>query len=282
MATRALVLGGGGTVGIAWELGVAAGLLAEGVDLRNADLFVGTSAGSVVGSLLATGLDPQVLVQFQLQEASEAEAAMPALDTAAIAAIFQKWESVAEMTEPLRREIGQMALKAKTPPEAMWLGVFENLLPGLTWPERALKLTAVNAETGAFQVWDKDSGVTLIPAVASSCTVPGMFPPVSIGEARYVDGGVRSVTNADLAQGYDQVVLIAPLAQEGRIGHRQLMAEAEGLRAAGAQVEIVRPDAAALAAFGPNVMDARFRAAGAREGVRQGREGAAMIGKVWA
>src|SRR6478752_1454482 len=170
----ALVLGGGGITGIAWELGLLAGLAEAGVDLSSADLVVGTSAGSVVGAQLTSGDHPA-----------------------------------------FRRRIGALALAAekagRTPSEQERLDVIGARLISPEWPERPFAVTAVDAETGEFRTFDRSSGVPLVSAVAASCAVPGVYPPVSIGGRRYIDGGMRSAANADLAKGYDRLVVLAPI-----------------------------------------------------------------------
>lgn len=83
-------------------------------------------------------------------------------------------------------------------------------LPAADWPERDLRIPAVDAVTGEVVIFTRDSGVTLVDAVTASCAVPGIWPPASIGDHRYVDGGVRSSANADLAAGADQILLITP------------------------------------------------------------------------
>lgn len=283
MKKRALVLGGGGTVGIAWETGVAAGLAENGINLSHADLFVGTSAGSVVGSLLAAGLDPVQLLAVQAAAGNAPPRDLSPLDPEGLQAIFMKWWSVDEVTPELRRELGAMALSVRTMPEEDWLAGFTQLLGGMTdWPVRHLLLTAVDAATGDLKVWDKSAGVPLHQAVASSCTVPGLFPPVSINGARYVDGGVRSGTNADLVAGHDSVVIIAPLAAEAHgLGCRQMAGEIAGLQAGGSAVEAIVPDEEALAVFGFNMMDPSRAAPAAAEGLRQGRAAAQRLAAIW-
>jgi NTE family protein len=122
--------------------------------------------------------------------------------------------------------------------------------------------------------------VPLVEAVAASCAVPGVWPPVTTGGRRFIDGGVRSVANADLAAGCDRVVVLAPLVR----GFGPLTGVAEQvaqLRAAGAEVELVSPDAAALAAIGRNVLDPAHRPAAARAGRAQAAGVADAIGAVW-
>lgn len=284
--TRALVLGGGGIVGIAWEIGVLRGLRDGGAHVAGADLTVGTSAGSVVGTQLAARRNLDDLYAAQLLPSDgEIEGRMQEIDLAAMQAIFLKWGFAQEMTQDLRAEIGGMALRAKTAPEAEWVAAITHALGVEEWPDAKLVVTAVDAESGAFQTWSPESGVPLALAVASSCAVPGLFPPVTITGRRYVDGGVRSGTSVDLATGYDDVLVIAPIGESaqgiGGIAGRQLAAEVEAVRASGSTVQVIVPDAAAVEAFGPNLMDPARRTQAVETGQRQGLAMAESLRTAW-
>jgi NTE family protein len=295
MAKRALVLGGGGPVGIGWESGLAAGLEQEGVVLAGADLIVGTSAGSVVGAQLALGRTARDLLATQIalgqgDRATQRQAQGP-IDIGALIQNFTKLFTSGKPPEQLRAEIGAFALSAKTMSEEDWLAGFGSMeTMGLdVWPERRFVCTAVDTADGSFVAWDRDAGVSLARAVASSCAVPGIFPPVTINGHRYMDGGMRSGTNADLAKDYDIVVVVSvtgsgamagrgPFAERARV---RLEGEIEGLRAGGSTVELIVPDDASLAAFGPNLMDYTRRGGAAEAGVRQGRAESARLRAVW-
>jgi NTE family protein len=286
MSKRALVLGGGGTVGIAWETGLAAGLLDQGINLGEADLFVGTSAGSVVGAQLAAGYDPRVILDLQRQMAAAGGGAKPGpslvLDPETSQKIFARWTTAQEVTPEVRRELGALALAARTIPEEEYLEGIAQVSGVMDWPERRLLITAVDAQSGDFQVWERGGDAPIARAIASSCCVPGIFPPVTIGARRFVDGGVRSGTNADLAEGHDVVVVIAPLGVRWSSQGRDSSAkEIAALQAAGAKVEVILPDAEAEAAFGPNMMDASRVGPGAGAGYRQGVAMAERLREVW-
>jgi NTE family protein len=105
------------------------------------------------------------------------------------------------VTQEVRKEIGEMAVGAKTASEESWVEYFEEHIGEKPWPDRDLRVTAVDCESGDFAVWTRESGVSLARAVASSCAVPGLFPAVRINSRLYTDGGVRSGTSADLAKG---------------------------------------------------------------------------------
>jgi NTE family protein len=277
MAERALVLGGGGITGIAWELGMISALRELGVDLTGADLIVGTSAGSVVGAQIATGVDPQERYEAQLAPPDGELAAALGRGT-----MLRMGLAMIGPREPqrVRARIGRVALRASPVPEAERIAVIGRRLPVHEWPQRALKVAAVDARTGEFVALDRESGVPLVEAVAASCAVPGVWPPVTTGGRRFIDGGVRSPANADLASGSDRVVVLAPLVR-GFGPMVGVAAQIAQLRVAGAEAALVSPDAAALAAIGRNVLDPAHRAAAARAGRAQAAAAAEAIAAVW-
>src|SRR5262245_46002271 len=146
-----------------------------------------------------------------------------------------------------RARLGAMALAARTPTEAERRAVLESRIMVGDWPQRRLQVTAVAADDGEFVVFDRDSRVALIDAVGASCAVPGVWPPVTINGRRYIDGGMRSPANVDLAAGYDRVVVIAPIAQAFRRQMR-IVAQVAALPA-GTRSEVVIPDEAARQAI---------------------------------
>lgn len=302
--SRALVLGGGGPVGIAWEAGLIAGLSEGGVELAEADFIMGTSAGSFVGSQLAMGRKASDMAAAIVAEAdrqrSAAQLATPPREAGSgerpaapnlmpLMRMMQEAAAGARDPTEVRKEIGAFSLAAKTVDEATFIKSFGRQLSGeqaAGWPTKDYACTAVDAETGEFVVWNNDSKVGLAQAVASSCSVPGVYPPITINGRRYIDGGMRSGTNADIAKGHELVVLVAL-----RIGgadatqaERQkavLDREIKALTDEGAKVELITPDAASQAAFGANLMDARVRPAAAKAGLEQGRALAAQLKAVW-
>lgn len=153
-------------------------------------------------------------------------------------------------------------------------------LPSKDWPSRPLLITAVNAHTGAFRVFDAGSGVSLLDAVGASCAVPGVWAPVTIGVERWIDGGMRSPVNADLAAGCSRVVAIAPISL-GLGPMTPLETQVRALRAAGSKVAVVIPDAQARRRMGRNTLDPSRRVASAEEGRRQAKEALAEVAAVW-
>jgi NTE family protein len=283
MGKNALILGGGGALGVSWETGVLAGLQQAGVDATGADLIVGTSAGSVVGTQIAQGWTLAELLNEHHNGRIGTETPMD-FDVQNLMAVFARWAAYPEMTVERCAEIGRMAIASRTPTEETWIASFEEFILS-DWPERDLRLTTVDAESGEFRAWTRDDGVEIRRSVATSCAVPGMFPCVRVGDRLYQDGGVRSGTNADLAAGYDAVLIIAPIgARDDSIDPllgRTTRREADELRAQGSQVELVFPDKRALEAMGFNRMDSTRRGVSADAGVAQGRELAKSLEAAW-
>jgi NTE family protein len=283
---RALVLGGGGVVGIAWETGLLVGLRDGGIDVTDADLIVGTSAGSTVGSQVAAGRDLDELLATQLGP-SDGRMERLAADID-VAAALEFWGWLAAQTEfgmAELREIGQRSLAARTPSVEARLEMVEARLGLREWPDRALRLTAIDCETGEFVWWDRSGPATLVQAVASSSAVPVLFPPVEIAGRHYYDGGLRSPTCADLAVGYERVLIIAPISSTAEaIGHvvtATIAAETAAIEDAGGRVLCIHPDAPAMEAFGPNSMDPGRRTPAAEAGRRQGLEFASAVSSLW-
>lgn len=277
MASRALVLGGGGVTGIAWELGVLAGLAEEGLDLSGADLVVGTSAGAVVAAQLTSGLPVEDLYRAQTAGyGGELAARVTGRSVATMG-----WAAI-RSREPrcARVRIGRMALAAPTVPEAQRRAVIESRLPVRDWPAGRLLLTAVDAETGEFTAFDREAGVPLVDAVAASCAVPGVWPPATISGRRWIDGGMRSAANADLAEGCERVIVLAPVSRGfGPIA--RLGDQVAWLRDGGSLVAVATPDRAARQAMGRNALDPARRALAARAGRAQAPSLSTDLRAVW-
>jgi NTE family protein len=253
--SRALVLGGGGVAGIAWETGFLLGLRDAGVDVTNAERIVGTSAGSCVGAQVATGCDLVELFDRQL-------APPPAVATSAKVDLGEMLGKLGAVlmgntfgTERLKA-IGAFALEADTPSEAKRRLEIEARLPIHQWPaDRDLRITVIDANTGEFRILTAADAaeVGLVDAVAASCAVPGIRPPVTIGATRYIDGGVRTTSNSDLAIGCAAALVLAPL-PDWPTKDPELIAAKEEL-AATCNVLTIGPDEASVAAIGTNPLD---------------------------
>lgn len=293
--TKALVLSGGGSVGIAWEIGVAAGLARTGVDVRDADFIVGTSAGSAVGAQLALGRDLEGLVSRQRRigrtfapaSAGSGAGGPSGEQMAKLFGVIAQAMAGDASAEARRAAIGRFALEADALPEDQFVAGFR-YLKGEPWPAR-FACPAVDALSGEVAVWAIGAGVELDRAVASSCAVPGLFAPVTINGRRYIDGGFRSGTNADLAHGHDRVLIVSLLGavaaasgQDTRLAPAgQLDSEVAALTESGSAVQVIAADEASAQAMGVNLMDRAAIPAAVDEGIRQGESEARRLRDLW-
>jgi NTE family protein len=289
---RALVLHGGGSAGNAWEIGVVAGLFDAGLDVTEADLIVGTSAGSTAAAQITSATPAELLAA--ILDAAPRQRTDPAGSGGGrppIAPVADHMErtsriiAAAEDAADMRRKMGAAALELDAASDGSWQPRWRTTvaarLPSQRWPERTVLITAVDAHTGEPVVFDRHSGVDLADAVAASCA-SGL--PYGIGGNRYIDGGYRRNENADLAAGYGRVLVLSPFG--GRSRHplewgMQLAAQVDELRARGSNVETIFPDGNSRNAFGVNMMDPSTRPPAARAGYDQGRALAAQLAEFW-
>jgi NTE family protein len=268
--TNALVLGGGGVAGVAWMTGLLAGLADVGKDVTDADLVVGTSAGSVIAAQLGSGLSLDELYARQVEPSLQAKEIPVELDMESYAMSLMALFDGAPSQEEIQRRIGKFALAADTPAEAVRREAVASRLPSFDWPSRRIVLIAVDTETGEARAFDNDSGVDLVDAVAASCAVPGVWPPVTIEGRRYMDGGIRSADNVDYAAGAKRLVVLLPLGSQALWPTAKPFDEVvDGLGAE--SVTVIAPDEQSAAAIGPNPLDPATRAPAAAAGRAQGR-----------
>ncbi|MET9372448.1 patatin-like phospholipase family protein [Streptomyces griseoflavus] len=277
MPDTALVLGGGGPVGGAWLTGVLAGLTEAGIDLGSADVVIGTSAGAVFGSRIRSGLPAADLYESQLSGADAVRLPVTARQTARFL-----WAALGSR-DPQRsvERLARAALRARTRPESDVFDTIGALLGDVRdWPERNLRITAVDAWTGRLEVFDSHSEVTLLEAVAASCAVPVVWPPVTVAGRRWMDGGSRSTANLQLARGYRRVLAVVPVPRA--VGpHPSASQQAAELSDDGARVILLSPDHAARRAMGRNMADDTRRPAAARAGHTQASALAPSVADVW-
>ncbi|MGR0160510.1 patatin-like phospholipase family protein [Paenarthrobacter nitroguajacolicus] len=299
---QALILGGGGSTGNAWLIGVVAGLYDAGLDVTGADLTVGTSAGSTAAAQFA-GATPAELYDAVLAAApqkpggvtgSDSHRAAPARSADAAngaRAVIDQMERTGKILESsadmadMRLRMGAAAIAtavALDHPSARWRATVAARLPYQEWPERLMLLTAVDAETGEPAVFDRRSGVELVDAVAASCASGFAY---HVGSRHYIDGGFRSnADNADLAAGYNKVLVLSPFGGRTRTPSEwgmHLSTQVDELRRTGSWVETIFPEAEAEHMFGANAMDPTLRPAAAQAGFQQGRTLAAPLSEYW-
>ena len=294
---RALVLGGGGAAGNAWEIGVVAGLFAAGLDVTEADLIIGTSAGATAAAQITSATRPDELLASILAAAppprtGPAGPGRGRVPDRPLADLLEQTSGIiaaAADAADMRRRMGAAALDMDAAPggaaQAQRRATVAARLPSQHWPQRPMLIVAVDAHTGEPVVFDRHSGVDLVDAVTASCAGPGV-PPHSIGGSRYIDGGYRSNENADLAAGYARVLVLSPFGGRSRAPLEwgiHLAAQAGELRARGSRAETIFPDSNArdIFAFGANQMDPAARPPAARAGYQQGRTLAGQLAKFW-
>jgi len=294
----ALVLGGGGAAGNAWEIGIIAGLAEAGLDLTEAaDLVIGTSAGATAAAQVRSGVPPAELFASVLSPAvrpvGQNRGRAPSLPMATVFERMRAIGAAATSVSDLRRAMGAFGLESDPtlePGAAQRRAVVAARLPRTEWPDRRMIVTAVDAHTGELTGFDRDSGVDLVDAVTATTAAPGLVPTVAINGRRYIDGGVGSTDNAELASDYANVVVLSPLGGrsqtptergtdpdgqfEGlrRFPDTDLASQVEALRKQGSRVEVITPDANAEAAMGTNLMDVANRIPAARAGFAQGKQ----------
>jgi NTE family protein len=276
---RALVLAGGGLAGIAWETGVLAGIADESPAaarlLLDSDVLVGTSAGSAVAAQISSGRPLEELFGRQIAETS-AEID-PGVDIEAITELFLAALDGPRTPAEQMKRIGAVALTTETVPEHVRRQVIAQRLPSHDWPDRALRLTAIDTATGELVVFDQNSGVELVDAVAASCAVPVAWPPVTIAGRRYMDGGVASSINLGVADDCAVVVVMTPSGVD--VPSPFGAGPAAEIEAFAGTSFAVFADDDSLAAFGPNPLDPRCRVGSARAGREQGRREAASAAR---
>ena len=266
----ALVLAGGGIAGVAWETGFLLGVQDEAPAaarrLLDADLLLGTSAGSTVAAQVSSGVGLEELYARQL--APNTHEIEPGIEIDDLIQLFEQAvaNSGQSSTERLAA-VGRQAVATETVAEDVRRAVIAARLPSHEWPDRRLVVTAIDVETGQLVLLDRNSGVPLVDAVAASCAVPGVWPPVTVGTRRFIDGGVGSTANVDAVTDADAVVMLAP-SQETALSGRSLADELADF--SGPTLALFADDAS-IAAFGPNVLSPACRAPAATAGREQGR-----------
>jgi NTE family protein len=279
---RALVLGGGGLIGVAWEAGLCAGLFERGVDLRECDAFVGTSAGAINGARLAAGNWPPGPNEPPAPGAEGAAVDPARLDVAALGEIFQRWSKMERANAADARTIGALAHNLYRDAEAAWIHAITSIAGATSWPKKPLLINAVDVASGERMVFDARSAAQLGHAIAASAAVPGIFASVDIAGKRYMDGQVLSSTHADVllrhasAELPREVIIAMPTNRHtaptiGMLAEREAATEIEALKAAGCTVHFVTPGPEYSEQLGNNLMDPQRTPQAYAVGMEQGR-----------
>ncbi len=298
---RGLVLGGGGVVGAAWITGALCALeRVHGFDTTKVDVIIGTSAGSVIGALLASGVTPEQLRNHQMgqplnhgvlddfswdhnSDTGSGRPTMPKLHGLGSPAL-------------MRNSLIAMRRRQSLPPTAMIAALMpigtgslarvgelmDVLAPDKPWSQHPnYWAISMDYESGERVAFGRDGApkASLSEAVRASCAVPGWFAPVTVNGRRYVDGGVSSATSVDILEGYglDEIYVLAPMVslafdRPGSIPIRlerrwrslttkRCLEEIERVRISGSAVTLLGPGPGDLEHMGANSMDLAKRLA---------------------
>ena len=281
----ALVLGGGGTVGVSWSIGVLHALSDSlGFDPAGARIKIGTSAGSVVAAMLRPHVGLAVQVDYERNPPHYGDDGWAtSFDIGLLAEIFQLWTSQHNMTADIAKQIGDRAMRASRKTSEEWVNLLRHRLGDIEWPPGDVRMTTVDCATGERRVWKAGDGIDVVRAVSASSAVPGLIPPIDIGTSSYMDGGVWSLLNSDLVRGsgVDHVLMLAPQAGAGVLAAgalAHLEREAEMLRGDGFRVHELLPGEG-YEVIGANAMDPGMRGPAVELGLREGAEWARLLDK---
>lgn len=266
----ALILGGGGVTGIAWELGVLFGLAAEGLDAASTvDVVIGTSAGAFAGFAAVSGNLDRRYREQSLDGPTEIAATLTADVRDAYARVMSEHAG-----DPIGagRAFGTIAASAPTTSSESRAAVVRDRLGAREWPRSDFRVTAIDADTGELVVLDRTSGLSLEEAACATGAVPGVWPLVNAGGRRWIDGGMISTANAHLAGAFDRALILAPVTQSA-LGD-SVDDVVIRLTERGNRVLALSPDESARESIGPNPFDPSRRELAARAGERQGRAAA--------
>ena len=247
---RALVLAGGGYVASSWEIGLVTGMADAGLDVRDADLFVGTSAGARVALDLTSGIRLEDIYQGRVGTAGPPGQPPAAIDWLRIRAGVEAARQAGGSPAEILRRYGALALAVAAEPSPDRRQAVAARLPMDAWPEQRVLIAAIATETGERRAFDAASGIDLADAVIATTASFGASPLLFEGR-HYIDGGYYSSDNADLALGYERVLVLALRSPPEAMRLVSIEAGVEALRAAGAQVEVIHPDEDTLAALAP-------------------------------
>jgi len=246
VSERALVLGGGGFVASSWITGLITGMAEAGIEVRDADLLIGTSSGARVALQLASGDPLEELFARQIAAAPQVGRQTGTVDWGRLQGEVARAKELGGDRSEILRRIGRLALALEGPDRR---ALVATQLPMTQWPERPLRLIALNAATGLRRAFDRESGIDLVDAVMATTASFGAAPVWFEGQP-YIDGGFHSSDNADLAAGCGRVLVLALKAPPWAMRLVSLEDGIAALRASGAAVELIQPDDEAMAVIG--------------------------------
>ena len=275
----AVVLGGGGSLAIGWELGYLYALENEGIDIRNADLVIGTSGGAQAATGITSTKSWEEIFNEQIEPKSNEEP--PQQNMEAVVAKYSEIAQKSHSPEEWIENYSEFALQKNKFDESEHINRLKHRIKVTSWPQN-LMITAIDAQASKRAVFTKDSNVDIYRPMASSGSLPGVWPATTIDGKKYYDGGCHSMENADLAKGAHKVLILAtnlPIVTPYKIN--DAIAE---LQNSGANVKLITPSEDVLQKLnelGGNTVDTAIRPEMARLGQQQGERDAQMIKEFW-
>jgi NTE family protein len=253
-----------------------------GIDVRDADLLVGTSAGARVAVDLTSGDALEAIYQRRAQPTGAKPETPAAIDWGRIRATVDAARSAGGRPADILRQYGALASEVAIGSVASRRQTVAAQLPTVEWPRQRILIPAVSAESGERRAFDRDSGIDLVDAIMATTTSFGA-PPVPFDGQHYIDGGYYSSDNADLAIGFERVLILALRSPPQAMRLVPIEDSVQALRSAGSLVEVIHPDEetmAALSATGGQMNPASGRPA-AIAGRLQGQRTIDRIASFW-
>ena len=283
---RALVLGGGGEWFVAWQLAYFTTLAEGGVDFSIADVVVGTSAGSAMGTLLTSGRLAQGANIFKwFAEHPEYMSQIVVVNTGAASQTrARELQATTKSHDPQSiKEMGRAAMAARNAPVENYQTAIQQIIGPMDWPSPAMHTTAVDCYTGERLIVYPDSGIPIRDAISASSSLPGIFGPTWLIDHCSMDGGIsRSGTHADLMAGAKRVVVVAlsngdPQYAQLSPFHAPIKEELDIVRKSGSEVFITY----ANPPKGTNFLDPKEMVLAAKMGAAKAKEDLAALSKLW-
>lgn len=279
MFNHAIVLGGGGSLAIGWELGYLSALSEDGINIRQADVVIGTSGGAQA----ATGITSQKSWEeiYNEQIAPKSDETPPSSN---MSDIFSRYKEIQETSDTPKEWIENYsvyALEHNKFDESVHINRLKNRIKMNEWPEN-LMITAINVDKAERVALTTNSNVDIHTAMAASGSLPGVWPTTTINGVKHFDGGCHSMENADLAKGAKKVLILAtnlPVTTPYK-----LKDAIQELEQSGSEVILITPSDEVLAKLnelGGNTVDPSIRPDMFELGTIQGHSDANRIKEFW-
>lgn len=275
MTNHALVLGGGGSYAIGWELGYLSALAEEGIEVRQLDLVIGTSGGAQAAAAITSNQNWEEIFQQQIVPKSDEEP--PHQDMGTIIAKYNEIAKKSTNSKDWLKNYSLFALENNKFDESIHLNRLKKRILVKEWPDN-LMITAIDAKKSERVVFTAESKVEIHKAMSSSGSLPGVWPATTIGDRKYYDGGCHSMDNADLAIGAKKVLILSPNLPV--VTPYTLDEAMKNLEENGSEVKLITPSQEVvdkLFELGGNTVDTKIRPEIAKIAKEQGKKEAAVI-----